>query len=517
MSVVIDPTKDQSEADAEIQRRLANEQCRYYVPNGRLDALIQAVGKRFEPGSKRIYICILRAGNGIGKSCFAANVASYLSDSYPNLYFDQAPYLRKFQRPNRGRILTTVNAAKNNYDGEFSKWLRRGQYKTVREGKHFNNKYRFGGGSEFDIFTFDQAFDQGESITLNWAITDEPMSKSHWKPLKARFRFGGIIFMLFTGTAGAGWIKNEFETVERLGDDVLMMQGSSEDNCITHGVRGMMAHETLEDLWRDYDDDDMTVRRDGGYAEQASITYPTYRDDTTGHVLAEMPPYYAECWEKGLYTLYQIIDPHHRKPWAIEWRAAFPNGVDIAVSEWPDESMRPFHKMKSWHWGYDSYAKLTSETEKSLGVGKPAHMTIMDPNYGPAAVMSKEKTTSDGAEFVAAYRALTGRFRRIIFPSDAVQPGHLLVKAALGNPARGVTPNTYWMDYCRNGRFGMLNYGIKEKKNESDGISEVPELQFKDFPDLRRYFATAKARYIELTEELPKNMVYSRPRKGRYT
>lgn len=498
-------------AQGELNRRLAAERGRYYVPNGRIEQFLNAIGDRFEPGSKRIWIVILRAGNSIGKSCLAANLASYLADSYENPYFDAVPYLRYFKRPNRGRILTTRNAAENNYDAEFVKWLRRGQYKSMKQGRNFESRYEFKNGSEFDLFTFDQAPAQGESITLRWAIVDEPMSRRHWTALKSRFRFGGIIFMLLTPLKGAGWYHFEFETPERMANDVLIMEGSSEDACIQHGIRGIVDHETLEDQWRDFDADELPTRRDGKYLELAGSIYKTYRDDAAGHIMTDLPAYYRDCWDKGFHTLWQGIDPHDRKPWAITWRTYFPNGKSIGACEWPDESMQPFHKIKHWGWGWDAYAKMTVETEKALGAGHAAYATVFDPNYGPKATMDVDGVTSHAAEFAAAYRKLTGQSRRMMFPSDDISSGHIAVKGLLGDPARGVTPGMYWLEHLRNGRFGMVNYGYKENKDEKKGLGELPELQFKDFPDTERYLAKAKARYIDPSEELPADFVLQSP------
>ena len=490
-------------ARAERNRRVVEERCRYYVPNGRIEEFLQAIGRRFVPGSKRIWIASLRAGNGLGKSALGANLAAYLSDSYPNLYLDEVPYLKQFKRPNRGRILTTPNAAKNNYDDEFKKWLRLGRYKTLREGKFFNNRYRFEYGSEFDIFTFDQDQDQGESITLNWAIVDEPMDHKHWKALKSRFRFGGVIFLLYTDADSLRpcWYADEFETQERLADDVVAMEGTSEDACIEHGVRGLLPHSALMDMWRDMDDDDLLSRRDGLSRARAGSIYKTFRDDPTGNVLPDFPAYYSECWRRGLYTLWQSIDPHDRKPWAITWRAFFPNGKSFAVSEWPDMSMRPFHKIKSWHWGFEAYADLTVKTEAALGAGHAAHATVFDPNYGPSAAMTDKGVTSIAEEFLNAYRKLTGVTRRMLFPADAISPGHMKVKGVLGDPAKGVTPDYFWLEHCHNGRWGMTHYGYRENRDETKGQSQLPMLQYKDFPDTERYMVEAGARFIDPIEK----------------
>lgn len=500
-------TPDQIRAIAELERRKLEEQCRYYVPNGRIEALLAAIARRFPVEwikMGRTPIVGLRAGNGLGKTALAVNLASYLADRYENPWFDAVPILREFPRPNRGRILTTKNAAENNYDFEFKRWLRRGRYKSSADGKNFQKAYAFQKepgqtrGSEFDIFTFDQDPEAGESITLDWAIVDEPMKRRHWKGLKSRFRFGGIIIVIFTPLEGSEWYEEVFEDPERLNDDVLLMEGTSEDNCIEHGVRGIIPHASLEDMWRDFEEDDLPARKDGKYLHKAGAIYKTYRDDHTGHVMPNLPPYYADCWQQKLFTLWQVIDPHDRKPWFISWWACFPNEKSIAVGEWPDISMRPFHKIKSWGWGYRAYAELTYETEKAWGVS--ARATVMDPNYGPSAAMTAEGVTSIAVEFEKEYRAIAKKSRSMIFPSDALTPGHMEVKGALGDPANGVTPDIYLLEHCRNLRFSLKSYGWKEKKNERDGLSEAPMLIHKDGADNVRYFRAAKCSYIPLSQ-----------------
>ncbi len=516
-AAMTDPSADA--ARAELEKRIAAERCRYWTPNGRIEEFLLGIGSRFNVETikeGRITICILRAGNGIGKTVLDVNLASYLADRYPNKYLDAVPYLREMPRPSRGRILTTANAAKNNLDSEFQKWLRKDQFEATQEGRPFKSRYKFKNGSEFDIFTFDQDPSQGESITLNWAIVDEPMSHAHWTALKSRFRFGGVIFLLLTPLRGASWYHDEFETQERLADDVFRMTGSSEANCREHGVRGLMPHKALVDMWRDFDEAELPARRDGEYLSFAGTIYKTYREgylDKAGKIIGHepeiLPPYHAECWRRGLYTLYQVIDPHDRRPWAVTWWAVFPNGQKFCVAEWPDMTMRPFHKITSWHWGYDAYAKLTAETEKSLGFKKPAWATIMDPYYGPQATMSAGGVSCHASDFETAYRKLTGKPRRMILPPGRVEEGHILVKAALGDPANGVTPMMFFMAHCRNSKWSMTHYGYKENRDERKGLSEVPELIFKDFAEGPRYLEQARARYIQDFENAEEMVFYS--------
>ncbi len=496
-------------ARRELERRMAAERGRYYTPNGGIEKVLHLINSKVRPGFKGTTIFVVEGGNGVGKSSLSGNIAAYLSGKYPNKFLDRVDYLKEFRRPNRGRILTTATAAETAYDEELAKWMPTGRYRAAKNGHKFFQKYTVLGGGTFDIMTFKQDPSEGESVTLDWAIVDEPCSRRHFSALKSRFRFGGIIIFVLTPLEGAAWMQHQLLGPDRLGLDVFHIRLSAEENCIQHGTRGLMEHSALEDMWRDFDEDELDARRDGLPLALAGSIYKAFR--TNGHVFDELPAYYQDCWDKGLYTLWQTIDPHDRRPWFISWDAYFPNGSSFEVSEWPDDSMRPFHKIKSWAWGWKQYAKLTAETEAALG--KESYATIMDPNYGPSATMDAEGVTSHAAEFQAALAALKpGKpKRRMLFPPDAISEGHVRVKQALGDPAKGVTPEMYFLSHNKNTIFSMTNYGYKEEKNEEKGLSEVPVLQFKDGADTRRYLRAAGARYIAPTENVPEGHDFAEP------
>lgn len=494
-------------AKREMQRRMAAERGRYYTPNGGIESVLKLINEKIRPGFKGTNIIVLEAGNGVGKTTLTANFASYMSGRYPNKFFDAVDYLREFRRPNKGRILTTATAAETAYDEELAKWMPAGRYRASKKGHKFNQAYQVLSGGSFDIMTFKQDPMEGESVTLDWAVVDEPCSRRHFSALKSRFRFGGIIIFVLTPLEGAAWMQHQLLGPDRKDIDVFHIRLSAEENCIQHGVRGLMEHSALEDMWRDFEEDELEARRDGLPLALAGSIYKAFR--TNGHVFDDLPAYYQDCWDKGLYTLWQTIDPHDRKPWMIGWRACFPNGSSFGVAEWPDDSMRPFHKIKSWAWGWKAYAKLTAETERSLG--KESYATIFDPNFGPSASMDAEGVTSHAAEFARELKALTKRPRRMIFPPDSISEGHVRVKQALGDPSKGVTPEMFWLSHLRNEIFSMVNYGYAENKNEEKGLSEVPVLQFKDGADLSRYFKAAGARYIAPTEILPEDVDFAEP------
>ena len=479
---------------------MVNERGRYYVPNGRAEQFLGML-KEIEYGDGRIRIFILRAGNSFGKTALAANIIRYLCDRAPNPYFDAVPYLRDFPRKNKGRLCTTANAAKKTYDEEFPKWFPRGRFEASKNGRDFKGTYRFPETeSEFDIFTFDQDPNAGESITLDWGVIDEPMMKKHWSAFKARFRFGGLIIMILTPLEGAAWYHDELETQERMADDVRVMEASSEDACITHGIRGVIPHAALADMWRDYDEMELPARRDGKYLQLGGVIYQTYRTGYSsdgkivGHEPEKLEGYHADCFRKKLYTLYNVVDPHDRKPFAVGWYAVFPNEDVVTVAEWPDASMRPFHKMLNCSWSVADYAKMILATEAALG--KPADVRLIDPNFGPAPKATSKSSVMQ--EFASGFE-VNGKVKGRLYyrlPPDSIAEGHIAVKKLLGNIALDIRPKFYVMKHCTNHSFAFTHYGYKENRDESKGLSEKPELHHKDFADLPRYGALYGFKYL---------------------
>lgn len=485
-------------AQAELTRRATQERCRYYVPHGGAEEFIN-ICKQFEPGDNSIKIVIDRSGNSWGKSALATMFAGYLSRGISNPWFDCIPYLREFKRPNRGRIFTTPNAATNTYRDEIKKWFPATLYQGHKDGRAFDKRFTWDNGTEFDFFTFDQEHDQAESITLNWAIIDEPMPHRLWGALKTRFRFGGIIFFFLTPLAGASWMDDELEIAGRLGVDVFVRQGDTEEACIEHGVRGFLPHASIEAMFKDFDESELTARKTGSYLHLAGRIYKHYRPEF--HEISEIPDYHKDAWEKNEFTLYNIMDPHDRKPFCLGWYAVFKNEDVICVAEWPDESWPPFHKIKDCPLVPSDYAALIKGTEECIG--KPADVRLIDPNFGATPTFATKTTTVE--EF-----AKEGLHYR--FPPDTLEGGHIKVKGLLGepgNPEKPIRSKIYFLNHCRNHSYGMVHYGWKENKDEAKGLGEKPELQFKDFPDLVRYGALKKFRYIPK----PKPIVLFVPRK----
>ena len=491
----INVTPDQR-AQRELRRRVQFEKCRYYTPNGRAEQFLNQL-KSFPPNDPRNIILILRAGNSFGKSALATNLAAYLARGKPNPWFDKIPYLKQFRRPNRGRMYTTANAAVNTYDDEINKWFPAGAYDALKEGRTFNKKFRFRNKSVIDFFTFDQDIDQAESVTLDWQISDEPPPHKLYGAMKTRLRFGGLTVFVLTPLEDAAWMSDELETPERLGVDVFVLTADTEDACIEHGVRGHLPHASIVSMFSDFDEAELAARKGGAYLHLSGRIYKTYRAEVDAHCPEDIHEYHQAEWLAKRWTLYSLIDPHDRKPFAMGWYAVFPNGDIYTVAEFPDDTWPPFHKMKDCPYVPKDYARLIKETETALG--KPADVRIIDPNFGNTPCFATKSTIKQELHSEGELLHYPLNYQD---PPDSIEGGHVAVKSLLGDPAKGVRPKMYDLSYCKNHIFGMTRYGWKENRNEKLGLNEKPELQHKDFPDLKRYLALSGPKFIESLKEI---------------
>lgn len=478
-------------AQAELIRRATMERGRYYVPSGRAEQFLNLL-KPFKPNDPDIKILILRAGNSFGKSALACNLASYLALYKPNPYFDSIPYLREFRRPNRGRIYTTANAAANTYPDEIHKWFPLKSYFPKKDGRSFEHSFFFSSKSRFDFFTFDQDVEQAESVSLDWQICDEPPPHKLWGGMKTRMRRGGLIVFVLTPLEDAAWMSDELEIPERLGKDVFVLTADTEDACIEHGVRGHLPHASIVAMFKDFDEAELEARRKGAYLHLSGRIYKTYRAEENAHCPVNIHEYHLDEWERKEYTLWNVIDPHDRKPFAIGWYAAFKNGDVYTIAEWPDDSYPPFYKMKDCAYIPADYARLIKETENAIG--KIAERRLIDPNFGNTPCFSSNATIKQ--ELYAEGEKLK---YPLVYqdPPDTIEGGHIAVKALLGDPAKNIRPKYFDLAHCKNHIFGMTRYGWGENRNEKKGLSEKPELIHKDFPDLKRYLALAGVSFIE--------------------
>jgi hypothetical protein len=460
-----------------------SRRCCLWTPNGRIEKFLHSFDKANWKQSGAVNIFILRANNQGGKTTSLVNIAAYLAQPFCNQWLDSIDYLRNFKRPNRGRIYTTVNAAKTTYADAIPKWWEAGRYKATKGGTTFDCNFTFKNGSSVDIFTFDRDPIQGESTTLDWVIVDEPLPQALWTGLISRLSHGGIIIIGMTALEGSGWINTDLESAERLGKDVHITVMTAEDCCIEHGIRGHLPHAYIDNLRANCDEDELTARLEGKYIHLSGAVYKQFSEV---NIINTWPDYLRPDWESKKYQLSCVIDPHDRKPFAIGWYATFKNGDTVCLAEFPDDTFPMFHKMTDCGMVTADYAKWIKDTENNIG--KPADVRIIDPNFGKTPCFSSKLT-------IAQEFSECGLF--FGYAPDDIAQGHLAVKELLGNVGNGKRAKLYFADGCKNHIFGMKNY---QWKTQRTGISEKPELLYKDFPDLVRYGAMSCFAYDDYSK-----------------
>ena len=488
-----------TQAEAELSRLWKEKPSMFWQPCGKVEQFLNSIDTAaWKEGDLKFFI--LRSGTQAGKTTTALNLLNYLAKPYPHKWLGQSNYLKNFPRPNVGRVYTTLNAAKTTYLDGVRRWFPCKEHIASKAGGTYDSFFMWSNGSRFDIFSTEKDVQQGESTTLNYAIMDEPFSPVFWNGLISRFPMGGIIFIVMTAVEGAGWIQTELETPDRIGKDVFVTVMDAEDCCIEHGVRGYRPHAYIDNMMRSMSEEDAYARLHGGYLSLSGAVFKGYFDVKT-HTLSKIPARYAGDWANKNFRLVTVIDPHLRKPFALGFYSVFRNGDAICVGEFPDERYSMFHKMVSLPGTEISdyceiikkfYEEIFGEKFKTC---KHKGKFIMDPN----AAMSPYKMGGFTVKH-KFYECLEET--NFFLPSDKIDDGHIAVKEMLGFPSKGVSPRIYFMDYCRNHIFAMINYAYKEQVSKTRGISERPELIYKDFADLVRYLAVSNVSKAGLDEPL---------------
>lgn len=217
--------------------------------------------------------------------------------------------------------------------------------------------------------------------------------------------------------------------------------------------------------------------------------------------------------------LWNVLDPHDRKPWALGWYLVNKNGSIYTVAEYPFTN---FNDMPSDDKTYEEYAALIREVEVGLRVrynigGRVRR--IIDPNFGNKTVQRAKR--EGGQSNTTPVKELSKLGLNYKDGIDALEAGHLEVRKMLnwkrspvvdGVPGQlVVAPGIYFVSDMINHINHLQKYSRKDivagDGDEKDKVG--PREKYKDFCDLVRYLTMANPRWIEeRVFELPKSRVY---------
>ncbi len=191
------------EALAILAFRKENEKYRYYTPNGKAEQFIRLIG------SGDVFVGLLSAANGVGKTACGANMVAHLLFPCNCDYFNH-PIYKEFPFEKKGRIVSDPTTIIQQIVPELKKWLPALRYQTNNEGKNYPYKWHTDTGFEFDLMTYEQDPKEFESVTLGFAWFDEPPPQEIYKATISRMRKGGIVFITQTPLKGSAWLYDSF-------------------------------------------------------------------------------------------------------------------------------------------------------------------------------------------------------------------------------------------------------------------------------------------------------------------
>lgn len=219
-------------------------------------------------------------------------------------------------------------------------------------------------GTEVLFGSAEQSNRMVEGIDIDEAFFDEPLPQSFWTGIWRGLtdHSGRCMFAMTPVDENAPWIYQEFIAAER--KDTYFLQMSIHDN----------VHLKEEDRQAfiegsQFTEEEREARISGAWA---FLTYKAFSGFDPGiHIIA--PTKIPESWPKSL-----IIDPAHRRPFAMVWIAWGPNDERIIYREWPKEE---HHKIRSSNLTVHDYATIIRDMES----GERVDIRILDPRFGKAS------------------------------------------------------------------------------------------------------------------------------------
>lgn len=460
----------QLELKAELDRRIAENGMRWYIPNGAQEEFINVIG------NGDMYVGVASFANGVGKTALMVNVlAGFIFGKNENKYFDK-PLFNRFPYIHRGRIISTTKNVEEigAIQTEIKKWFPVGKYETNKGGKRFDSEY-YVGDWVIDIMTYDQDVDQFESATLGILIFDEPPPIRILNASIARMRKGGIILIFMTPLDTGGEIiedlteKGAIEIDGNIVGKVYVQYAEIESNCKEHGIRGHLEHNDIVKMLNFYDPEEKEARAKGKPSHIVGRIYPDF-DNAFPYVVDDFE--IPEDWYRV-----NILDPHDGIPYALSWVAIDATGDLYVYAEFPFDDLE---KCTMTNLTIPDYSRIIREKEgRSL-----TKLRIIDPFFGNKRYSNTGKTVKEElGDFGLDYED---------GDTSGVDTGHKRLREFMKYQKAfpvGATnhPKLHVFKSCRNHWRSLLRYRKKVQKSGEVKDKIIIDETYKHFCDNLRH------------------------------
>lgn len=442
--------------EQELEWRNRNDKFQFYQPNLSIEKVISLIG------SKDNLIYIASMANGVGKTAFLVNLARAIMFGPTNRYF-QFHVFQDWKFPKRLRIVSEPSQVEEGgpIPTEIGKWWPRGRYKTFKDSKHYVKRYE---SKDFvlEVLTYEQSAEQHEGANLGAVFFNEPPPHNLWTPNISRLRAGGIAVVAMTPLTEAGWFFDE--VVPRHEDYIVY--ADVETACKTHGTRGHLEHDQIQKMIAEYNAEEREARIEGKAMYLKGLIFKTFNPQV--HVLKEtiLPPSNA--------TVYQVVDPHTDKPFAIIYAFVDARGDVFVYDEWPNQD---FYKWHNCQLTIEDYKNIFKDKEQGTTVYKriiDRHFSEITHLKGMTRKTLRDEFRDVGIEFTPSYQA-----------KEELEAGIIKVREYLAyNPDRPLDnmnkPKIFINKHCQNTIKSLSRWS----RDPKDG--QVQD-SFKDFCDVVRY------------------------------
>ena len=471
------------ELSRELERREKENGVKWFIPTGKQADFIGKIG------GGEVFVGVYSGGNRAGKTGLAINILGNILFGKQNPYFDY-PIFKSWPFPKRARIgsnpkdLSDIGSIETEINSWWPKgrwtvesgWKTEGRYEAEKGGKTYHSLYKTDTDWVMDVMSYEQDRKEWESVSLGLAIFNEPPPEPIFKATVARMEHGGMILIFMTPLDEAQYL---FDSILENNDGlktshrVAVIYTDIEDSCKTHGIRGFLDHDKIEQMISFYDPDEKDARAHGKPMHLSGRVYSLFNDAV--HVVNDFP--IPSEWIR-----INIVDPHDSIPFAMSWMAMSPSEDFYVYDESPEEK---FEQIKNTNLTFGDYAGIIRAKEGRQKI----HFRLMDPNFGNKRYGNTGRTVAEEMrEFGLDYDTDI---------NDSLDIGHHVVREMLKyDPLRPLSainkPKLFILRKCRNHWVSMRKYGRKSSK--SDELKDNPRLveTYKHFCDLIRYAMVSK-------------------------
>lgn len=233
---------------------------------------------------------------------------------------------RNMPTPNKGLIVIQdfENHGKNILEPKIKEWMPKGLIADIE--KNQNGAYKkitLVNGSTIDIASHDQDIKVFEGSDYDWAHFDEPPPKqifsAVWRGLTDR---GGSCWVTATPLLSP-WMYQEYKKAEN-GDDLRwFIYVSTYDNAKNIGQGDVeLGKKRINEFAEALDADEKEARLFGRFVQMRGLIFKEWSRGV--HLVPEF--HWPSDW-----PIYESIDPHPSKPWAISWVGISENGKKLLL------------------------------------------------------------------------------------------------------------------------------------------------------------------------------------------